>query len=413
MPEGHDPIPDPEAETNPAYALHVTRASNKTLGAAGLIAAGVFTVVLVVGVGVRLASREALAHASAEAAIPTVQVVQPGGVASDGVVLPGRLQAWADAPVYARTNGYLRRWYVDIGDHVKSGQVLADIDTPEVDQQLAAAKAALATAEANRALAETTSTRWDKLLKDKAVSQQEADERRGDLAAKVAMKNEALANVARLKALTGFQRIVAPFDGVVTARNTDIGALIVAGDARATPLFTVSDNKRMRLYVSVPQSYAADFRPGLTAHFTVPDHPKQTFTATLVRTADAVNTQSGSMLIQLVYENTAGALKPGAYAQVTLDRPLPKTPGAVQTADVRIPASALLFRHEGTAVAVVDQSGHVSIHPIQIIRDYGAELAIGSGVNPGDLVIDSPSDAVADGDKVKPVLAKTTRAHAA
>ncbi len=414
MPEGSNPIPDPApdalGETDPAYtALHIpapSAGSGQGLKTAGVVAATALAAVLALGVGSRLAAHQALVATSAEAATPTVSVVRPEASVADTVVLPGRLDAWADAPVYARTNGYLRHWYVDIGDRVKAGQVLADIDTPEVDQQLAAATAALATAEAQRALAEITSTRWDRLVKDKAVSQQEADQRRGDLAARVAMKNEAVANVNRLKALTGFKRIVAPFDGVVTTRSTDIGALIVAGDARATPLFTVSDNTRMRLYVSVPQSYAAAFKPGVTAHFTVPDHPGQVFDARLVRTADAVNSQSGSMLIQLVFENTAGLLKPGAYAQVTLDNPL-ATRSATQQASIRVPASALLFRREGTALAVVDPSGHVAIRPVQIVRDYGAELAVGGGIGPGDLVIDSPSDAIATGDKVKPVLAKS------
>jgi len=408
-----DSAPNPAAETDPAYvALHIpaaTPGSDKGLKTAGVVVTAVLAAILALGVGSRLAAHQALVATSAEAATPTVSVVRPEGAGTDSVVLPGRLDAWADAPVYARTNGYLRRWYVDIGDRVKTGQVLADIDTPEVDQQLAAATAALATAEAQRALAETTSTRWDKLVKDKAVSQQEADERRGDLAAKVAMKNEALANVNRLKALTGFKRIVAPFDGVVTTRSTDIGALIVAGDARATPLFTVSDNTRMRLYVSVPQNYAAAFQPGVTAHFTVPDHPGQVFTARLERTADAVNIQSGAMLIQLAFDNSAGLLKPGAYAQVTLDNPL-VTKASTQEAGLRVPASTLLFRREGTAVAVVDPSGHVTIRPVQIVRDYGAELSLG-GIAAGDLVIDSPSDAIATGDKVKPALTRPD-AHA-
>ncbi|MGC1302799.1 MAG: efflux RND transporter periplasmic adaptor subunit [Caulobacteraceae bacterium] len=400
-PQAADPHTDPKtahAGEGAEMEVKVTPISNGRLGMVGLVAGSALALVLVLGVSTRLAAHSARAAVSAEAEIPTVSVVRPGGSASSAIVLPGRLEAWSDAPVYARTNGYLKRWFVDIGDHVKTGQTLALIDTPDVDLQLTAAIAALATADANRALAQTTSDRWARLVKVHAVSQQDADQRAGDLAARVAEENEARANVNRLKTLSDFKSIVAPFDGVVTSRSTDIGALIVAGDARATPLFSVADNSQLRLYVSVPQNYAAVIKPGLTAHFTVPDHPSQSFTAQLVRTAGAVNTQSGAMLIQLVFDNKAGLLKPGAYAQVSLDvTPPPST----QTANVRIPASALLFRKEGTAVAVVGPNGQVTIRPVQIAQDYGAELAIGSGLSASDLVIDSPSDAIANGDRVK------------
>ena len=338
-----------------------------------------------------------------EAAVPTVSVVQPKGSAAGLVSLPGRLQAWSEAPVYARTNGYLHSWSADIGDHVKAGQVLATIETPDVDQQLVAATAALATADAQRSLAATTSERWDRLVKVHAVSQQEADQNRGALAARQAEENEARANVSRLQTLTDFKHIVSPFDGVVTSRSTDIGALIVAGDARATPLFSVADNSRLRLYVSVPQNYAAAIKPGVTAQFTVPDRPGQTFTADVVRLAGAVNAQSGAMLIQLLFDNKDGLLKPGAYAQVNFNIPQAKTATAGTT--VRIPASALLFRKEGTAVAVVDHNGQVAIRPVQIAQDLGAELAIGAGLSDQDTVIDSPSDAIATGDHVKPAHA--------
>jgi RND family efflux transporter MFP subunit len=414
MPDGFATMPATPEER--AYAPVATEqpkpASAKGLVLGGVAFAALLAVVLGAGVASRLHARTEL-HATAQAAaIPTVNVIAPAAAAGGTLVLPGRLQAWSEAPVYARTNGYLRRWYVDIGDHVHAGQVLAVIDTPEVDQQLAAANAALATAQANQNLAATTSARWDRLVKVHAVSQQEADQYRGNLAARSAETNEAAANVARLKALTGFQQIIAPFDGVVTSRSTDIGALIVAGDARATPLFSVADNSRLRLYVSVPQNYASSFKRGMTAQFTTPDHPDQTYTAVLERTADAVNASSGSMLMQLVFDNRSGALKPGAYAQVSLPTSDPKLASA-NSGPVRIPASALLFRKEGTAVAVVGPDGRVSIRSVQIARDYGAELAIGSGLNSSDRVIDSPSDAIADGDQVHPVTEKTASdAHA-
>jgi RND family efflux transporter MFP subunit len=410
----HAPHPTPEER---AYAPVETErpkpASSKGLAIGGVAIAAILAVVLATGVSSRLHATTQLHAISEAAAVPTVNVVAPQGGAAGSLVLPGRLQAWSDAPVYARTNGYLRRWYVDIGDHVHAGQVLATIDTPEVDQQLAAANAALATAKANQDLAATTSARWDRLLKVHAVSQQEADQFRGALAARTAQTNEAVANVARLQALTGFQKIVAPFDGVVTSRNTDIGALIVAGDARATPLFSVADNSRLRLYVSVPQNYASAFRQGMTAHFTTPDRPDQVYSAVLERTADAVNAASGSMLMQLVFDNRAGMLKPGAYAQVTLPTGDLHAQAAAPSGPVRIPSSALLFRKEGTAVAMVDGNGRVHIQPINIVRDFGAELAVSGGINSSDRVIDSPSDAIAEGDRVHPVLqAAKPDAHA-
>ena len=392
---------DAPAHGHDDVGLVITPADPAKLKMVGLFAGAALVAVLVIGAGARLSAHQALQATTAEAATPTVNVVLPQGGEASAVVLPGRLDAWNEAPVFARTNGYLKRWDADIGDHVKAGQTLAEIDTPDVDQQLVAAKAALATADANRALADITAKRWDRLVVTHAVSQQEVDQNHGALAAKEALENEARANVSRLQTLTDFKRIVAPFDGVVTTRATDIGALIVAGDARATPLFSVSDTSKLRLYVSVPQSYAAAIKPGMTAHFSVPDHPNQSFTAQLVRTAGAVNTQSGAMLIQLLFDNSAGLLRPGAYAQVSLDVTPPAT---TQTANLRIPSSALLFRKEGTAVAVVGPDGRVTVRPVQIAQDFGAELAIGSGLNASDLVVDNPSDAITTGDKVKAAL---------
>jgi RND family efflux transporter MFP subunit len=384
--------------------LVVTPADPAKLKLAGLLGGVALVAVLAIQGGARLSAHQALQATTAESATPTVNVVLPQGGEASAVVLPGRLEAWNEAPVFARTNGYLKRWDADIGDHVKAGQTLAEIDTPDVDQQLVAAKAALATADANRALADITAKRWDRLVVTHAVSQQEVDQNHGNLAAKEALENEARANVSRLQTLTDFKRLVAPFDGVVTSRATDIGSLIVAGDASSRPLFSVADISKLRLYVSVPQSYAAAIKPGLTAHFTVPDHPNQSFTAQLVRTAGAVNTQSGAMLIQLVFDNSSGLLRPGAYAQVSLDVDVPKTVQASN--NLRIPASALLFRKEGTAVAVADKDGRVHVQPVTIAQDFGATLAIGSGLTPSDMVIDSPSDAIVTGDRVKPVLTR-------
>ncbi|NOW48231.1 RND family efflux transporter MFP subunit [Novosphingobium sp. SG751A] len=366
-----------------------------------LLAGGaVFALILVAGTAYRLQQRSGLHEQSEAAAIPSVDVIHPGGEASNTLVLPGRLQAWFQAPVYARTNGYLRRWYVDIGQPVQAGQVLAEIDTPDVDQQLSAARAALATANAQRSLAQTTSNRWDRLVAQNAVSQQDADERRGNFAAREAMRNEASANVQRLQTVSGFKRIVAPFNGIVTSRSTDIGALIVAGTSTTQPLFTVSDVTRLRIYVNLPQAYVARLRDNTTAEFTVPDQPGKTFQAQLARSSGSVDPESGAMLVQLVYDNHAGLLKPGAYAQVTFDfgKGQPSAAGAV-----RIPVSSLLFRHEGSAVALVDAQGRVRIKPVTITTDFGNELEV-IGLQPNDQVIDNPADDIRTGDRVKATL---------
>lgn len=362
-----------------------------------------FALILAAGAAWRINQRSELHDQGQAALVPSVDVIHPGGQAANTLVLPGRLQAWYQAPVYARTSGYLRRWYVDIGQPVKAGQVLAEIDTPDVDQQLSAARAALATANAQRNLAQTTASRWDRLVAQNAVSQQDADERRGNFAAREAMRNEASANVQRLETVSGFKRIVAPFAGVVTSRSTDIGALIVAGTSTTQPLFTVSDVTRLRIYVSVPQAYVGRLHDGAMAEFTVPDQPGRTFHALLARSSGSVDPDSGAMLVQLVYDNHDGALKPGAYAQVTFDF------GNDQSASsgaLRIPVSSLLFRREGAAVALVDAQGRVQIRPVAIAVDLGNELEV-TGLKRQDMVIDNPPDDIRTGDVVKPALQRT------
>ncbi|MCE0744673.1 efflux RND transporter periplasmic adaptor subunit [Acetobacter sicerae] len=362
------------------------------------VAAGVFGIILAVGTIVRIQDRHQLHAMNVAALVPSVTVVHPGGHAVDTLVLPGILQAWYSAPVYARTNGYLRKWYVDIGQKVESGQILAEIDTPDVDLQLAGARAALGTRTAQRDLARITSRRWDRLNSENAVSQQETDERRGNLAASEATRHEAAAEVERLETLSAFKRIIAPFTGVVTSRATDIGALIVAGTAASQPLFTVSDVTRLRLYVRVPQAYAARMQEGFVAHFTVPDYRNRQFDARLLRSSDAVDSQSGTMLVQLVYDNGENLLKPGAYAQIafTFHGTEPQAPPTV-----RIPASSLLFRKGGTTVALVDGHDHAKIQPVSILIDFGTELEV-TGLTPQDRIITNPPDDIGDGDPVKP-----------
>jgi RND family efflux transporter MFP subunit len=361
----------------------------------GIIALIVAVVVVAWGILSRRHSDRKLADWTTAQATPSVNVVKPkaeGG--SDPLVLPGNVQALNSAPIYARTSGYVRQWLVDIGTQVKAGQLLALIDAPEVEQQLIQAHADLQTARANQSLADTTSTRWSTLLQKDAVSKQEADEKQGDLAAKRAITNASAANVGRLNALIGFTRITAPFAGVVTSRSTQIGQLVTAGSAASQPLFTVSDISRMRIYVRVPQNYSAEIKPGLHATVSLPEYPGRAFDAVLTRTAEAVDQQSGTVLVELQAANPDGALKPGAYSQVHF--PISGTSGAVT-----IPASAVLYRSDGTLVAVVDGTNHVHMHPIKIGRDSGDTLEVVAGLTVNDHVIDSPPDAVNNGDAVR------------
>ncbi len=379
-------------------------ALRRRLRLGGLIGGGLLAVVVVTGLVSRgMASQQVEAWTQAQA-IPTVSLITPvAGDQADVLTLPGQIEADFNAVIHARVSGYVKRWYVDIGAPVKAGQVLADIDTPELDQQFAQARANLATAMANQKLAQITASRWAGLLSRDAVSRQEADEKAGDLEAKTAVAQAAKAEVDRLAALEGFKRIVAPFDGVVTARNTDVGALIAAGNPSDPGLFTVSDVRRLRIYVHAPQSYIAQISPGQVATLAVPEHPGKTFTATLASAAGAVSGQSGSMLVELHADNADGALKPGDYAEVKFT--LPAAAGMV-----RVPASALMFRQKGMAVATVGPNSRVVLKYVTIGQDQGAVVALSSGLNPGDRVIDNPPDSIAENDLVRVAGASGGRA---
>ena len=285
---------------------------------------------------------------------------------------------------------------------MKRGQLLAIIDTPETDQQIIQARADLATAQANASLAGTTAARWSRLLKQDAVSTQESEEKAGDLAAKTAMVQAAKANLDRLLALKGFSRIVAPFDGVITARRTDIGALVNAG-AGATPnseLFDVAEVDRLRLYVETPQASSAEMRPGVSASFTVPELPDQQFHAQVSTTADAINDRSGTLQTELVVDNRDGKLKPGDYAEVNFDN---TGAGSAASSDgaLLLPSSALLFRDKGAQVAIVDASDHVRLRRVQIGRNFGGMMQVLSGVGAADRVMNNPPDSIAEGEAVK------------
>jgi len=310
------------------------------------------------------------------------------------VVLPGTIRAFIDAPINARVNGYLKRWFVDIGAPVRAGQVLAEIETPELDQQLLQAEADRATARANMQLAAVTAGRWQRMRATDAVSQQEADEKSGDYAAKQAIVAAAEANVARLRATTQFKSIVAPFAGVVTARRTDIGALINSGSANGQELFRVADSRRVRVYVDVPQSYAAVVQKGAAAELRVPERPAQAFPARVTDTSQAISESSRTMLVELEADNSKGLLLPGSYVDVHF------APAATATA-LRIPVSALIFRRDGLRVAVVGEAGKVEFRKISLGRDFGTEVEVVAGVTPTDRVVDNPPDSLSDGDLVR------------
>jgi RND family efflux transporter MFP subunit len=372
--------------------------------------AGVTALVAAAGVvGVGLVSRsmasQSLKSWTQAEAIPRVNVVRPdGALANQTLVLPGQVQAFFDAPIHARVNGYLKAWYDDIGAHVKGGQVLATIDTPDLDQQYIQAKADLATAIANQKLAQTTANRWNSLLTQDAVSRQEAEEKNGDLEAKSALVNAAKANVQRLGALESFKQIVAPFDGIVTARSTDVGQLISAGALNDPGLFTVSDVHRLRIYVRVPQDYTAQIHPGETVTLSVPEYPARQFRATLVSSSGAIATQSGALLVEAQIDNLDGALKPGDYAQVTFN--LPPASGAL-----RLPATAVMFRNDGMTVAVVGPNDRVALKHVTVARDLGTTVEIATGLSPNDAVIDNAPDSIANGEVVRVASARPTVAQ--
>jgi RND family efflux transporter MFP subunit len=360
------------------------------------IIGGVLAIIIVVGgIALRVSNEHQLKDWTETQAIPFVNVVVPVKEAPGGSLeLPGRLQAFTSAPIYARVSGYLKSWRVDIGAPVKAGQELAIIDTPELDQQLNQAKADLASAKAESALARTTAERWQALLESDSVSHQEVDDRTQDYVSKQARVLAAQANLDRLIATKTFAKIVAPFDGVITARDTDVGALINAGGGTGPQLFSVSNVDKLRLYVRVPQEYAPMIKPNGTGTFTVPEYANKNFTATVVGLADSVNAASGTTLVQLLVDNPGHLLLPGGF--VNLHFALPARDGAL-----RVPASALIFDNKGLRLATVDHQDTIRYKSVAILQDLGNTIDIGSGLAEGDRVIDTPPDGLAEGDRVQ------------
>lgn len=364
-----------------------------------LIAVLAFVVVAIVvisGIVPRVRARSTLRNETNQLAVPAVIVAQPKKSApGQEVILPANVQAFRDAPIYARTNGYLKRWYVDIGARVKSGQLLAEIDTPEVDQQLHQARADLGTAEANMHLSEITASRYQGLLKSDSVSQQDADNATGDLAAKKAIVQSAQANLRRLEELQSFEKIYAPFDGVITARNTDIGQLINSGSSTGTKseLFHIAAPGKLRVYVNVPEIYSRAAKPGLKADLTLDEFPGRRFAGTLVRTADSIDLSSRTLLVEIEVNNPTGELLSGAYAAVHL-----KLPGNIST--FTIPVNTLLFRSEGLRVAVV-KDNKAELVPLTLGRDFGSEVEVLVGLKGDENLIVNPPDSIVSGQQVR------------
>jgi RND family efflux transporter MFP subunit len=360
----------------------------------------VFAVIVLVVVGAftllqRRSQYHALAKETETLAIPTVSVIHaPAAKGQEDLVLPGTMQAYVESPIYARTSGYVKKWYHDIGTRVKQGELLADIDTPEVDQQLYQARADLTTAQANANLSKITADRLQELIKTDGVSKQEVDNAVGDLAAKNATVKSAEANLGRLEELEAFKHVIAPFSGVVTRRQTDIGQLVNAGNGGATQeLFSLAQTDPLRVYVNVPESYAPSIHPGLPAYLELVQYAGRKFEGKVVRTAESIDLASRTLLTEVDVPNHAGELLPGGYAQVHL---------AVQISGehVQVPVNALLFRAEGLRAVVVDSNHKIHLQPVTIGRDYGTSLEVLQGVSSSDWIVLNPADSVEEGQQV-------------
>jgi RND family efflux transporter MFP subunit len=363
-----------------------------------VLALAVIAVAAVIsGILPRIQARNMVANETKEMAVPTVAVVHPHRSApSHELVLPANVQAYIDAPIYARTNGYLKKWYADIGARVTAGQLLAEIETPEVDQQLQQARADLATAEANLSLAKITADRYSELLKAGVVSKQDTDNALSNYAALKATVQAGEANAKRMEQLQSFEKIYAPFSGVITARNTDIGALIDSGSSGGTrtELFHIAQPDRLRIYVNVPQMYSQAAKPGLTADLLLSEFPGRRFEGKLVRTAAAIDQNTRTLLVEIAAKNLTGTLFSGAYAEVHLKLPRAES-------SFTLPVETLLFRSEGLRVVTVNENQRAELRLITLGRDYGTEVEVVSGLTGSELVIVNPPDFIVSGEEVR------------
>ncbi len=361
-----------------------------------LIAAAAIAALVASGIISRLHARKALATETNQLAAPTVRVMTPRrGAPQQEILLPGSIQAFVDAPIYARTNGYLKHWYFDIGTHVRQGELLADIESPEIDQQLIQAQADLETSKANAHLSETTANRFTNLLKQDAVSKQDTDNAVSDLAAKNTVVQSAQANVNRLKQLVDFEKVYAPFDGIITARNTDIGQLIDSGASggQARALFQLAAVNKLRVFINVPQIYSQAATPGLKAYLTFAEFPGRRFQGTLVRTSRSIDPTSRTLNVEVDIDNSKGELLPGAYTEVHL-----KATNDIPT--LIIPVSTLLFRAEGLRVAIAKSDNTAALQPITLGRDFGDVVEVTTGLTGQEQIISNPPDSIIDGEKL-------------
>ena len=371
--------------------------SHRKLRIFGLLAVAAAILIVVTGIRAREDSENKLREWTDNQAIPSVAVTLPDAkVLSAHLDLPGRLEAYYRAPIFARVSGYLKSWSADIGARVKAGQVIAEIEAPDLDQQLMQAKADLASQQASAKLSAVTLARRKTLIASNFVSMQEIDERTADLSNKQAAVNASQANVDRLEALASYKKITAPFDGVVTARNTDVGALINAGGTQGPAMFVISDIKKLRVYVNVPQNYVPSIKIGAKAVITMPEYPNRTFSATVEASSQSVDVASGTTRMQLGLDNSSGELMPGGYANVRLTL-------ADDSVPLHIPASALIFDQNGLRVATVGPDDKVLFKKVTIARDLGRNIELSSGLSSDDRVIVTPPDGIANGDQVRVV----------
>ena len=369
--------------------------SRRKLSIFGVVVVVAAVLVVVTGIRAREDSDARLREWTDNQAIPTVAVVLPDAKVLHATIdLPGRLEAYYRAPIFARVSGYLKSWSADIGARVKAGQVIAEIEAPDLDQQLLQARADLASQQASAKLSEATLNRRKTLIASNFVSMQEIDERTADLSNKRAAVNSGQANVERLEALAGYKKITAPFDGVVTSRDTDVGALINAGGGSGPAMFVISDIRKLRVYVNVPQNYVPEIKIGAKAVISMPEYPNRTFDATVEASSQSVDVSSGTTRMQLALDNSAGELMPGGYANVRLSLARDGVP-------LHIPASALIFNQDGLRVATVGPDDKVVFKTVTIARDLGRDIELASGIGAEDRIIVAPPDGIADGDQVR------------
>jgi RND family efflux transporter MFP subunit len=385
---------------------NLDRSLARRLRRVGAVAAFVAIAIIAYGLVSRASETSRLRRLTEAQAVPTVAIVTPTGEENHaGLELPGRLQAYITAPIYARVPGYLKDWKHDIGAKVKAGDLLAEIDTPDLDQQLMQARAALSVADANAKLAQITAERWQSLASTDAVAKQDVDQRTFTWNANIAQVKAAQANVDQLVAEEGFKRLIAPFDGIVTERDTDIGALINVGASGGQQLFVVSETRKLRVYVNVPQNYVPSVPPGTKATIRVPEHPDKTYSGTVEASAQAVIPTTGTTLMQLIVDNGAGEMMPGDYASISLQIAAPANV-------LSVPSSALIFDAKGLSIATVNADNRVVIKPVSIERDLGAVVEISSGLASNDQVIENPPDGIANSAEVRIAAAASPAAVA-